>query len=137
MSIASSTPEFYTNLISTFIAESDMGLGTIIGSMLFNTLGVAACAGLASIKPVQLNWFPLTRDSLIFFINVSVLVCMTWDGVIMWYETSVLFAMLILYFVVLFKNERIEKRVRYYVETKWQWIKPEVKGKSETRKVDP
>lgn len=30
--------------------DSDMGVGTIIGSLLFNTLGVAAVAGLASIK---------------------------------------------------------------------------------------
>lgn len=46
--LATTTPEFFTNVISTFIMDSDMGVGTIIGSLMFNTLGVAALAGLAS-----------------------------------------------------------------------------------------
>lgn len=50
MATATSTPELFTNVISVFIAESDMGLGTIIGSMMFNTLGVAALAAFAAPK---------------------------------------------------------------------------------------
>lgn len=50
MAIAGTIPEFFTNTISTFIAESDMGIGTIMGSLLFNTLGVACLAGLACKK---------------------------------------------------------------------------------------
>lgn len=50
MAIAGTTPEFFTNTISTFVAESEMGIGTIMGSLLFNTLGVAAVAGLATRK---------------------------------------------------------------------------------------
>lgn len=53
MAVATTTPEFFTNVISTFITESDIGLGTIIGSLMFNTLGVAAVASLAATKPVQ------------------------------------------------------------------------------------
>lgn len=112
MAIAGTTPEFFTHTISIFIANSDMGLGTIIGSMLFNTLGVAACAGMAAQKPVQLNWFPLARDSIIFSINISILVTMAWDGQIMWYETVILFVLFILYFVLLFQNHRFERIIR-------------------------
>jgi len=54
MASATTTPEFFSNVVSTFVAESDMGVGTIIGSLLFNTLGVAAIAGLAAVK-VKLN----------------------------------------------------------------------------------
>lgn len=46
MATATSMPEFFTNTISTLVVDSDMGLGTIMGSMLFNTLGVAALVGL-------------------------------------------------------------------------------------------
>lgn len=46
MATATSMPEFFTNTISTLILESDMGLGTIIGSLMFNTLGVAGLAAL-------------------------------------------------------------------------------------------
>jgi hypothetical protein len=52
--------------------------------MMFNTLGVAACASLFTKKPIQIDWWPITRDSIIFSINISILVTMAWDGVIMW-----------------------------------------------------
>lgn len=123
MSLASTTPEFFTNMISTF-TDSDMGLGTIIGSMLFNTLGVAACASLASVKPVQLNWFPLTRDSIIFSINLCILVAMSWDGMIMWYEASILFGLFIVYFCILFQNHRWEKYFRRFIENRCRWCRP-------------
>ena len=50
MATATTAPEFFTNLFSVFFAESDMGLGTVLGSMLYNTLGVGAIAGLAAPK---------------------------------------------------------------------------------------
>lgn len=49
MSVATSCPEFFVNIISTFVTESDMGIGTIVGSAIFNALGVAAIGGLAAI----------------------------------------------------------------------------------------
>lgn len=52
MATATTTPELFTNVISTFVAESDMGIGTIIGSLMFNTLGVAAVAALATVKVI-------------------------------------------------------------------------------------
>jgi len=48
MAIATSTPELFINIIGTFITESDLGLGTIVGSAVFNILGVATCLGLAA-----------------------------------------------------------------------------------------
>lgn len=48
MAIATSSPEFFTNLVGTFITKGDLGVGTIVGSGVFNILGVAACVGLAS-----------------------------------------------------------------------------------------
>lgn len=49
MAAATSCPEFFVNVISTFLTESDMGIGTIVGSALFNALGVAAIGSLAAI----------------------------------------------------------------------------------------
>lgn len=48
MATATATPEMFTNVISTFVAQSDMGLGTIIGSLMWNILGVAAVSSLAN-----------------------------------------------------------------------------------------
>lgn len=130
MSVASTTPELFTNMISTFVANStDMGLGTIIGSMLFNTLGVAACASLAASKPVKLDWLPLTRDSIIFTINLLILVGMAWDGQIQWYESSILFVLFIFYFCVLFQNHRWEKYFRNFIESRFSFCRPTDCGK--------
>ena len=55
MATATTMPEFFTNTISTFVTDSDLGIGAIIGSMLFNTLGVMGCASLASSKVTYCN----------------------------------------------------------------------------------
>lgn len=108
MAVSGAIPEFFTNMISTFITESEMGLGAVIGTLFFNTLGVAACAGIATKKPVQLLWYPLARDCLIFAINVAMLTAMSWDGVIQWYEGMILSIGYVVYWIVLFQNERIK-----------------------------
>uniref|UniRef100_A0A0K8TA83 Sodium/calcium exchanger membrane region domain-containing protein n=1 Tax=Lygus hesperus TaxID=30085 RepID=A0A0K8TA83_LYGHE len=48
MAFATSAPELFVNVIGTFLTESDLGVGTVVGSAVFNTLGVAACGGLAA-----------------------------------------------------------------------------------------
>jgi Ca2+/Na+ antiporter len=50
MSVATSAPELFVNIIGTFVTESDIGIGTVVGSSLFNTLGVASLGGLAASK---------------------------------------------------------------------------------------
>lgn len=80
---------------------------------MFNTLGVAACASLFAKKPIQIDWWPITRDSIMFSFNISVLVVMAWDGVVMWYETCVLVALYVGYWVLMFQNPRIMKSVKH------------------------
>lgn len=100
-----------------------MGLGAIIGTLFFNTLGVAACAGIATKKPVQLLWYPLARDCFIFGINVATLTAMSWDGFIHWYEGLILTCMYVVYWLVLFQNDRIRDFVLYYIEDRWHCCK--------------
>lgn len=112
MAVSGTIPEFFTNLISTFVTDSDMGLGAIIGSLFFNTLGVAACAGLATRVPVKLPWYPIIRDCSIFSINVAILVALSWDGRIEWYEGMILTICAVLYWILLFQNDKVESTKR-------------------------
>lgn len=66
MSIATSAPELFVNIIGTFVTESDLGIGTIIGSSMFNTLGVAALGGLAasSVSKINLNTYLRTYSNI-------------------------------------------------------------------------
>ncbi|KAG4079589.1 hypothetical protein HA402_011540 [Bradysia odoriphaga] len=107
MATATATPELFTNLISTFIADSDLGLGAIVGSMMFNILGVAAVSSLALKEKVKMDWIPILRDCILYSVNVTCLVIITWDGYINWYEALILTLLLIPYFIVMFQSERI------------------------------
>lgn len=55
MAMATAMPELFTNLISTFIADSDLGLGAVIGSLMWNILGVAAVSSIATSKVYTKN----------------------------------------------------------------------------------
>ncbi|KFB34754.1 AGAP010973-PA-like protein [Anopheles sinensis] len=119
MATATSMPEFFTNTISTLAVDSDIGVGTIMGSMLFNTLGVAALVGLLTKMHVQLDWWPLTRDSIIVTISTTLLVVCVWDGRIEWYEAMLFTITYILYFVVMFKNERFKSMAIHFIQDRW------------------
>ncbi|XP_062559881.1 sodium/potassium/calcium exchanger 4-like [Armigeres subalbatus] len=119
MATATSMPEFFTNTISTLLVDSDMGLGTIMGSMLFNTLGVAALVALLTKSHVQLDWWPLTRDSIIVIISTSSLMSCLWDERVYWYESVVFVVLYVLYFVVMFQNDRMKRMAVSLIEDRW------------------
>lgn len=57
MAAATSAPELFVNVIGTFITEGDIGVGTIVGSAVFNILAVAACCGIgAGMVSSYLTW---------------------------------------------------------------------------------
>lgn len=48
MAAASSSPELFINCVGTFVTEGDIGVGTVVGSAVFNVLAVPAfCALIA------------------------------------------------------------------------------------------
>lgn len=53
MASATSFPEMSVNVIATFVTKSDLGIGTIVGATICNTLAVAGIAGLASGRKVK------------------------------------------------------------------------------------
>nr|NP_001287645.1 uncharacterized protein Dmel_CG17167, isoform E [Drosophila melanogaster]EYR77334.1 uncharacterized protein Dmel_CG17167, isoform E [Drosophila melanogaster] len=116
MATATSMPEFFTNTISTLILESDMGLGTIIGSLMFNTLGVAGLAALAIDKPVQLDWWPIARDCFIYVFNTIILLVLAWSGSISFTESCIMMGFLILYYLITFNNNKFMPAIRVFIE---------------------
>ncbi|KAI4465894.1 sodium/potassium/calcium exchanger [Holotrichia oblita] len=107
MAVATSAPELFVNVIGTFLLDSDIGIGTIVGSSMFNTIGVAAIGGLAAPYPIKIAWWPVTRDISLYICAIIMLVCITWDGFIYWYEAVVLCCGYIVYFIVMVMNKKI------------------------------
>ncbi|CAF1012499.1 unnamed protein product [Didymodactylos carnosus] len=74
MAGGSSSPELFIALIGIFIAKGDVGVGTIVGSAVFNIVCVIGICGLFVTGAVKLTWWPLCRDSLFYALSIMVLV---------------------------------------------------------------
>ncbi|KYB27277.1 Sodium/potassium/calcium exchanger 5-like Protein [Tribolium castaneum] len=116
MAAATSAPELFVNVIGTFITEGDIGVGTIVGSAVFNILAVAACcgigAGLCGVKVVPLDWWPLTRDCLAYGITVSILICIIHDERVEWYEALTLVLLYTVYILIMYFDKSIQRCAR-------------------------
>ncbi|KAJ6636450.1 Sodium/potassium/calcium exchanger 5 [Pseudolycoriella hygida] len=134
MSTATCTPELFTNLIGTFIADSDMGIGAVIGSLMFNILGVSAVASFATRSPVQMDWVPITRDCVVFVANVIVLIGTTWDGYIHWYEALIIMIFAIPYFVIMFQSARISRFMKRKFEVEYGCCNRNISGVDDVEK---
>lgn len=111
MACATSSPELFINIIGTFITEGDIGLGTIVGSAVFNILAVTACCGLAlalSNTKLKLDWWPLTRDSLVYGISVCVLITFLNNDKVEWYEALILVLVYVAYIILLVFDKHIQ-----------------------------
>ncbi|XP_037036753.1 sodium/potassium/calcium exchanger 3 isoform X2 [Bradysia coprophila] len=112
MAAATSAPELFVNVIGTFITEGDIGIGTIVGSAVFNILAVAACCGIGAGMVVPLDWWPLTRDCLAYGITVAILICIIHDERVEWYEALILVLLYIVYIAVMYYDKSIQKCAR-------------------------
>ncbi|XP_012288243.1 sodium/potassium/calcium exchanger 4 [Orussus abietinus] len=107
MAAATSSPELFINVVGTFVTEGDLGVGTIVGSAVFNILAVPACCGLFASQVLELEWWPVSRDSLCYGITVGLLIVTLKDGRVEWYEALVLVVAYVLYILAMAFNERI------------------------------
>lgn len=90
MAMATSSPELIINCVGTFITEGDIGVGTIVGSAVFNILAVPACCGIFAGSAMQLDWWSVTRDCIFYGLSVIALIAVIYDHQIMWYEAACL-----------------------------------------------
>ncbi|GAB1866614.1 Sodium/potassium/calcium exchanger 5 [Camponotus japonicus] len=102
LATASCFPELFVNVVGTFLTESDLGIGTVMGGAVFNTFATPACGALSAINAISLEWRILTRDCIIYVISVATLVIVMRDGVIKLYEAIILMVLFVTYLTILF-----------------------------------
>merc|ERR1711997_832004 len=91
MAAGGSAPELFTSIIGVFIAVSDVGIGTIVGSAVFNILFVIAACAFAAKEALSLTAWPLIRDVFFYSVSLVVLVAFFMDNQIKWFEALILF----------------------------------------------
>ncbi len=115
MAIGSSAPELFVAIIAVVKPGNHelIGMGTIVGSAMFNLIVITGAVGL--IKQFTVNWHIILRDLLFYLIGVLFLFSAFVDGIITQFE-AVFFPLLYALYVILVIKWR--KLVPFKAETK-------------------
>mmetsp|Transcript_24180 Transcript_24180/g.36775 ORF Transcript_24180/g.36775 Transcript_24180/m.36775 type:complete len:628 (+) Transcript_24180:528-2411(+) len=111
MAAGGSAPELATNFVSTF-QESELGIGTIVGSAVFNVLFVIAMCSLLAKTTLTLTWWPLFRDATYYAITLIVLalfLSVSGSGNIVVWESIVLLVLYLGYCTFMYFNQFLYK----------------------------
>ncbi|XP_053093264.1 sodium/potassium/calcium exchanger 4a isoform X4 [Pangasianodon hypophthalmus] len=108
MAAGSSAPELFASVIGVFITHGDVGVGTIVGSAVFNVLCIIGVCGIFAGQVVFLTKFAVFRDSLYYTLSVVALIVFIYDGQIMWWESLVLMVMYIGYIIIMKFNTSMQ-----------------------------
>uniref|UniRef100_A0A8C3WPR1 Solute carrier family 24 member 2 n=1 Tax=Catagonus wagneri TaxID=51154 RepID=A0A8C3WPR1_9CETA len=134
MAAGGSAPELFTSLIGVFIAHSNVGIGTIVGSAVFNILFVIGMCALFSREILNLTWWPLFRDVSFYIIDLIMLIIFFLDNFIMWWESLLLLTAYFGYVVFMKFNVQVERWVKQMINRN-KVVKvtaPEAQAKSST-----
>uniref|UniRef100_A0A4W3JR89 Sodium/potassium/calcium exchanger 1 n=1 Tax=Callorhinchus milii TaxID=7868 RepID=A0A4W3JR89_CALMI len=115
MAAGGSAPELFTSLIGVFISHSNVGIGTIVGSAVFNILFVIGMCAVFSREILNLTWWPLFRDVSFYILDLIMLIIFFLDNIIVWWESMFLFSSYILYVSFMKYNSKMEKLFRRYI----------------------
>jgi len=111
MAAGSSSPELFTAVIGMFVAKGDVGVGTIVGSAVFNIVCVIGVCGLFVNSAIRLTWWPLCRDSVYYSISILILIMCLSDGRITLMESVFLLVLYVGYITIMCNNQRLQRLV--------------------------
>lgn len=102
MAMGSSAPELAIALIALFKgggANSDLGIGTIVGSAVFNILVITGASAL--VRPALIDFRVIMRDGLMYLSSIGLLVFAFRDGTIELAEAIVFLVLYVVYIAIL------------------------------------
>ncbi|KAK9403692.1 sodium/potassium/calcium exchanger 3 [Crotalus adamanteus] len=108
MAAGSSAPELFTSVIGVFITKGDVGVGTIVGSAVFNILCIIGVCGLFAGQIVALSSWSLLRDSGYYTCSVAALILFIYDEKVAWWESLILVLMYIIYILIMKFNASLQ-----------------------------
>eukprot|EP00063_Salmo_salar_P025617 XP_014000452.1 PREDICTED: sodium/potassium/calcium exchanger 4-like isoform X2 [Salmo salar] len=109
MAAGSSAPELFASIIGVFITHGDVGVGTIVGSAVFNILCIIGVCGIFAGQVVVLGWWSVFRDSFYYVLSILALIAFIYDGKVVWWESLVLVVMYCGYILIMKFNQSLQK----------------------------
>lgn len=103
MAMGSSAPELFIALIAVFKPGDhlEIGMGTIVGSALFNVLVIVGAAALA--RQATLSWQPIMRDVTFYLLSIFILGWVFLNDKITTVEAFILIGLYVVYIFVVMK----------------------------------
>ncbi|XP_068569562.1 sodium/potassium/calcium exchanger 2-like isoform X1 [Cebidichthys violaceus] len=130
MAAGGSAPELFTSIIGVFISHSNVGIGTIVGSAVFNILFVIGMCAIFSKEILNLTWWPLFRDVSFYILDLIMLIIFFLDNVITMWESITLLSAYAAYVIFMKCNSSVEGFVKSCMN-KNQVVEVEVQPKDE------
>ncbi|XP_029944009.1 sodium/potassium/calcium exchanger 2 isoform X2 [Salarias fasciatus] len=112
MAAGGSAPELFTSIIGVFISHSNVGIGTIVGSAVFNILFVIGMCAIFSKEILNLTWWPLFRDVSFYILDLIMLIIFFLDNVISIWESITLLSAYAAYVIFMKCNSTVEGFVK-------------------------
>ncbi|KAI3376485.1 hypothetical protein L3Q82_016943 [Scortum barcoo] len=112
MAAGGSAPELFTSIIGVFISHSNVGIGTIVGSAVFNILFVIGMCAIFSKEILNLTWWPLFRDVSFYILDLILLIIFFLDNFISVWESVTLLSGYAAYVIFMKFNSKVEGFVK-------------------------
>lgn len=112
MAAGGSAPELFTSAIGVFVSFDDVGIGTIVGSAVFNILFVIGMCAIFSKTVLNLTWWPLFRDCSFYSVSLIILIMFFRDNIIERYEAAILLCIYFCYVSFMKFNQTFERFVK-------------------------
>ena len=74
MAAGSSAPELFTSLMGVFAVKNDVGVGTIVGSAVFNLCCIIGGTAVFTPGVLKIDWKPITRDTIFYAISIAAMI---------------------------------------------------------------
>ncbi|XP_062305295.1 sodium/potassium/calcium exchanger 2-like isoform X6 [Osmerus eperlanus] len=132
MAAGGSAPELFTSVIGVFISHSNVGIGTIVGSAVFNILFVIGMCAIFSKEILNLTWWPLFRDVSFYILDLIMLIVFFLDNQITIWESVSLLSAYAAYVIFMKFNSNVESFVKGCMH-KNQVVEVEVQPKARPR----
>ena len=107
MAVGSSAPELFVALFSVLKPGNHgaIGIGSIVGSALFNLLGIIGVVAL--VKKSTLTWQPVVRDLLFYFVAVGLLLWGIFDGSFSLWNAIAFLGIYVIYVIAVVKWRKL------------------------------
>jgi K+-dependent Na+/Ca+ exchanger-like protein len=116
MAAGSSAPELFTSLVATFLIVNEGGVGTIIGSAIFNILVIVGATCAFAGQELTIWWYPLARDCTFYVLSILELYLTLMDEVVEWYEGLIMFLSYIVYCFYMKINGKVAAKFTKHTE---------------------